>query len=429
MIRTLFRVLNIMLILDLVFRGEKETESTWAWILLLLNFPIIGFLLFLLTGQRMPKQEWKNKEEYIGGLTEDNHVDILATGEEKFSAVFSDIMNAKKEILIQYYIFKDDFLFENLKQLLYKKVTEGVKVRVLYDRLGSRRMRKRRWRELKSKGIEVKSFKHRVKNPVVSTVFGLNYRNHRKILVVDGYIGYIGGYNVGKEYLGMDHRFGFWRDTHFRLVGSVVDSLRNIFLEDWGECGNFVPLQGGGGGSAVQVVSSGPRTSSPHIRNVYLRCISGAKEKIWIQTPYFIPDSAVLNALKLALLSGKEVKLMIPCKPDHMFVYSATVYYAAELLRMGAGIYIYQKGFLHAKGIIMDEEVYCFGTANMDIRSFHLNYEVNAIVYGQEEVGKMCLLYKKDLEDCKELTWQEYASRSLKNRVKEQISRLLSPLL
>ena len=246
---------------------------------------------------------------------------------------------------------------------------------------------------------------------------------------MDGYIGYIGGYNVGKEYLGMDHRFGFWRDTHFRLVGSVVDSLRNIFLEDWGESDNFLPLQGGGGGSAVQVVSSGPRTSSPHIRNVYLRCISGAKEKIWIQTPYFIPDSAVLNALKLALLSGKEVKLMIPCKPDHMFVYSATVYYAAQLLRMGAGIYIYQKGFLHAKGIIMDEEVYCFGTANMDIRSFHLNYEVNAIVYGQEEVGKMCLLYLKDLEDCKELTWQEYASRSLQNRVKEQISRLLSPLL
>ena len=155
MIRTLFRVLNIVLILDLVFRGEKETESTWAWILLLLNFPIIGFLLFLLTGQRMPKQDWKKKEEYLGGLTEDNHVDILSTGEEKFSLVFSDIMNAKKEILIQYYIFKDDFLFENLKQLLYKKVAEGVKVRVLYDRFGSRRMRERRWRELKSKGIEV----------------------------------------------------------------------------------------------------------------------------------------------------------------------------------------------------------------------------------------------------------------------------------
>lgn len=429
MIRTLFRALNVVLILELVFRGRKETESTWAWILLLFNFPIIGFGLFLLTGQGIPKQGRKKREEYIGVLTEDNHVDILTTGEEKFAAVFSDIFNAKKEILIQYYIFKDDFLFEKMEELLLKKVTEGVKVRILYDRLGSRNMRGRRWQELKNKGVEVKCFRHRCKNTLVPLVFGLNYRNHRKILVVDGYIGYFGGYNVGKEYLGLENRFGFWRDTHFRLVGSAVDALRNIFLEDWGEKASFVPLYGGFAGSAVQMVASGPMSEAPHIRNVYLRCISGAKEKIWIQTPYFIPDTAVLNALKLALLSGKEVKLMIPNIPDHFFVHSATIYYAAELLQMGAKIYIYQKGFLHAKGIIMDHEVYCFGTANMDIRSFHLNYEVNAIVYGKEEVDKMSAIYEKDIEDCKELTWQEYDSRSLQNRVKEQISRLLSPLL
>ena len=429
MVRTLFRVINVVLILDLIFRGKKETESTWAWILLLLNFPIIGFVLFLLTGQSIPKQKRNKNEEYIGVITEDNHVDILTTGEEKFAAVFADIVNAKKEILIQYYIFKDDFLFEKLRELLYKKVSEGVSVRVLYDRLGSRKVRSRRWKEIYGKGIEVKCFKHSFFSPFLSAVSGFNYRNHRKILVVDGYIGYIGGYNVGKEYLGMDRRFGFWRDTHFRLVGSAVDSLRNVFLEDWGEKKGCIPLQGGVGGSVVQMVASGPISTSPHIRNVYLRCISGAKEKIWIQTPYFVPDMIVLNALKLALLSGKEVRLMIPCKPDHMFVYSATLYYAAELLQMGAKIYIYQKGFLHAKGIIMDEEVYCFGTANMDIRSFHLNYEVNAIVYGQEEVKKMCSIFKKDLEDCKELTLQEYTSRSLQHRIKEQISRLLSPVL
>lgn len=429
MIRTLFRIINIGLILYLVFYGKKETESTWAWILLLLNFPIAGFLLFLLTGQSIPKQQWNKKEEYMGVLTEDNHVDILTTGEEKFAAVFSDILNAKKEILIQYYIFKDDFLFEQLRQLLYKKVSEGVKVRVLYDRLGSRKVHGRRWRELIRKGVDVKCFKHSFLSPFLSTVSGFNYRNHRKILIVDGYIGYIGGYNVGKEYLGMESRFGFWRDTHFRMVGSCVDSLRNIFLKDWGEKDALTVLQGGFGGSAVQMVASGPTSASAHIRNVYLRCISGAKEKIWIQTPYFVPDTVVLNALKLALLSGKEVKLMIPCKPDHMFVYSATLYYAAQLLQMGGRVYIYQKGFLHAKGIIMDEEVYCFGTANMDIRSFHLNYEVNAIVYGQEEVKKMCMIFERDLEACKELTLQEYASRSLQTRIKEQISRLLSPLL
>ena len=151
-------------------------------------------------------------------------------------------------------------------------------------------------------------------------------------------------------------------------------------MEDWGEKEYYAPLQGGKGGSAVQMVTSGPNSVSPHIRNVYFRCISSAKKKIWIQTPYFIPDAVVLNALKLALLSGKEVRIMIPCKPDHMFVYWVSMYYAAQLLQMGAGIYIYQKGFLHAKGIIMDEEVYCYGTANMDNRSFYLNYEIIHVI-------------------------------------------------
>lgn len=429
MIQTLFLIVNIFLILELVFHGKKETESTWAWILLLLNFPIIGFVLYLLTGQSIPKQKREKREEYMGVLTEDNHIEILATGKEKFQAVFSDILNAKKEILIQYYIFQDDFLFDSLRELLYKKVSEGVEVRILYDSLGSRKVSRRCWRELRDKGVEVKSFRHNFWNPFLSAVSGFNYRNHRKILVVDRYIGYLGGYNIGKEYLGLEKRFGFWRDTHFRIVGSAVDSLRNVFLEDWGEEAEFGALQGGMGGSAVQMITSGPISASPHIRNVYLRCISGAKEKIWIQTPYFIPDTVVMNGLKLALLSGREVKIMIPCKPDHMFVYSATLYYVGELLRMGAKIFIYQKGFLHSKGIIMDKEVYCFGTANMDIRSFHLNYEMNVIVYGQEEVEKMCAVFEQDLADCKELTLQEYASRNLGKRIKEQVSRLLSPLL
>ena len=188
-------------------------------------------------------------------------------------------------------------------------------------------------------------------------------------------------------------------------------------------------LNGGIGGSGVQVITSGPVSATPFIRNVYLRCISKAKDRIRIQTPYFVPDSVVLNALKVALLSGKTVELMIPCKPDHMFVYWATLYYAAELLQMGAKVYIYQKGFLHAKGIVMDEDVYCYGTANMDIRSFRLNYEINAIVYGKDEVAEMCDIFEKDKLDCKELTWQEYNSSNLINRIKERISRLLSPLL
>ncbi len=428
-VKILFLIINTGLIFYLIFFQRKETESTWAWILLLLNFPILGLILFLLTGQSIPKQKLSKRREYIGAITEDNHVEILTSGEEKFKALFADIKNARKEILVQYYIFKEDFLFQYLRELLYKKASEGVTVKILYDSLGSRKISGRRWKKMQKKGVEVKCFKHSFFSTFLSALSGFNYRNHRKILVVDQYIGYIGGYNIGKEYLGMEPRFGFWRDTHFRIVGSAVNSLRNVFMEDWGESKYFSTLNGGKGGSAVQMITSGPNSVSPHIRNVYLRCISGAKKKIWIQTPYFIPDAAILNALKLALLSGKEVKLMIPQKPDHMFVYWATLYYAAELLQMGAKIFIYQKGFLHAKGVIMDDEVYCYGTANMDIRSFSLNYEMNAIVYGQEEVRKMCAIFEKDLKDCKELTVQEYDARSLQIRVKEQVSRLLSPLL
>lgn len=415
--------------MHLVFVQRKETESTWAWILLLLNFPMTGFVLYVLTGQNIPKGKSLGKEEPGGNLTEDNHVDIFISGEEKFESLFADIQNAKKEILVQYYIYKDDFLFKNLRELLYKKAAEGIRVNVLYDRLGSRNVRSRIWKELKSKGIEVKCFKHSFWKTYFSTISGFNYRNHRKIIVIDKYIGYVGGFNIGKEYLGMDGKFGFWRDTHFRIVGSAVNSLRNVFWEDWGEETENNVLKGGIGGSGVQMITSGPISASPFIRNVYLRCISKAKDRIRIQTPYFIPDSVVLNALKVALLSGKTVELMIPCKPDHMFVYWATLYYAAELLQMGAKVYIYQKGFLHAKGIVMDEDVYCYGTANMDIRSFRLNYEINAIVYGKDEVAEMCDIFEKDKLDCKELTWQEYNSSNLINRIKERISRLLSPLL
>ena len=428
-IKHLFFMVNIGVILYLIFFGKKETESTWAWILLLFHFPMTGLFLFLLIGQTIPKQNrWETKEG-IGAVTEDNYIEILVAGEEKFQAVFKNIQNAKREIFIQYYIFKEDFLFQELRKLLCKKASEGVKVRILYDGLGSRKVPGKSWKEMKRAGVEVKCFRQGIGKNIFALAFGFNYRNHRKIIVIDNYIGFFGGYNVGKEYLGMEPKFGFWRDTHFRLVGSAVNSLRNVFLQDWGTVEEAEKCKGGFGGCAVQMVVSGPMSHSPHIRNVYLRCISSAKRQIWIQTPYFIPDAAVLNALKLALLSGKEVRLMIPCKPDHMFVYWVSTYYAAQLLQMGAKIYIYQKGFLHAKGIIMDEEVYCYGTANMDNRSFYLNYEINAIIYDREEVNKKRTIYEKDCEDCKQLTIQEYGSRSLEIRIKEQIFRLLSPLL
>lgn len=425
-INIVLRFISSFLVVYLIFFQKKETESTWAWILLLLNFPLVGIILYFLTGQEFPVEKLNDREKFIGEITEDNDIRILLTGEEMFEAVFQDIKEAKKEIWIQYYIIKEDFLFSRMQDLLMKKAAQGVEVRILYDALGSRKVKRHSWENLRKKGVLVKSYKSRFIRRIFS---GFNYRNHRKIVVIDRYIGYLGGYNLGKEYLGLEPKFGFWRDTHLRLVGSAVQSLREVFLKDWGEkCEKRQGVRGKGG-SVVQIVASSPGTRAPHIRNVYLRLIMAAKEKIWIQTPYFIPDQPVLTALKMALLSGKEVKIMIPCKPDHVFVYWVTMFYAGVLLEAGAQIYIYEKGFLHTKGMIMDEEIYCYGTANMDIRSFRLNYEINAIVYGTDEVMKMSEAYNNDIRNCKVLEPQAYASRKLIIRIKEQLFRLLSPLL
>lgn len=424
-LKVVLRSVSIILINYLVFFKKKETISTWAWILLLLKFPLLGIVLFFLTGQEFPKEDGRDTES-IGEITEDNDIRILLNGKEKFEAVFQDIKEAKKEIWIQYYIIKEDFLFLKLQELLIKKAAQGVEIRILYDALGSRKIKKSAWQKMCRKGIQVKVFQYSF---VRKLFLGLNYRNHRKIIVIDRHIGYLGGYNWGKEYLGMEPKFGFWRDTHLRFVGSAVQSLREVFLKDWGEETVKPFMKTGQGGSVVQIVTSSPGTKAPHIRNVYLRLIMAAKKSIWIQTPYFIPDQPILTALKMALLSGKEVKIMIPCKPDHAFVYWVTLFYAGELLEAGAEVYIYENGFLHTKGMIMDEEIYCYGTANMDIRSFWLNYEINALVYGKDEVMKMVRAYQADLLQCKVLESQEYASRKLKIRIKEQLFRLLSPLL
>ena len=426
LVKIMLRILGLIFILYLVFFQKKETESTWAWILVLWNLPCVGIILYFLTGQEFPKKKNRDHLNTIGEITEDNYVRILLTGEEKFETLFQDILEAKKEIFLQYYIIKDDFLFQKIQELLIKKAAAGVEVRILYDALGSRKIKKKTWTKLQEYGIQVKAFK----SPLWRRkLFGCNYRNHRKLVIIDKYVGYVGGYNLGKEYLGLEKKFGFWRDTHLRIVGSAVHSLREVFLEDWGEKRIWEAVMKGQGGCGLQVVTAGPETASPHIRNVYLRLIMAAKEKIWIQTPYFIPDQPVLTALKMALLSGKEVKIMIPCKPDHAFVYWATLFYAGELLEAGAKVYIYENGFLHTKGMIMDEDIYCYGTANMDIRSFHLNYEINVLVYGKDEVKKMVEIYQEDMHFCKEMSLQEYAGRSPVIRLKEQLFRLLSPLL
>ena len=377
-----------------------------------------------------------NLEAADAVYTADNDVEIYTDGKEKFRALYEEIEKAEKFIHIQYYIIRNDELWKPFEELLARKVKEGVEVRILYDSMGCRSMKHSDWRRIRSLGIHVGEFFPAI---LGSLQLRVNYRNHRKIVVIDGKTAFVGGFNIGREYIGLSPKFGYWRDTHLRIRGSAVLALHIRFILDW----NYATKQNlfardsyftyrpeeKPGSEAIQIISSGPDSKWQNIRNVYLKMISKARKSIYIQTPYFIPDNAVLDALRIAAMSGVDVRVMIPCKPDHPFVYWATYSYIGDLLAAGVKCYTYDNGFLHAKGMVVDGLVSCYGTANMDIRSFKLNFEVNAVIYSVRIARRMEEIFREDLKGCTQVTEYLYGKRSYLVRIKEQFSRLFSPVL
>ena len=469
-------IINCILSIVIIFFQRKNPTSVWTWLLILYFVPVVGFVFYLLLGEDMHKRKmFRTKEledriheairsqvasiqtkelqeefpqlkkysdliyynlESAGSiLTDNNRIKIFTDGNQKFDTLLEDMKNAEKFIHIQYYIIKNDVLFTRIKEVLKEKAKEGVEVRVLCDGMGGRFVSRKCWQELRACGIRTAVFFP----PLLGWVhLRMNYRNHRKIAVIDGKVGYVGGFNIGKEYIGLDEKFGYWRDTHLRIEGAAVSGLQLRFILDWNyaarenlfnESKYFAVIKERIGSSDVQIVSSGPDSKLQNVRNNYLNLIHKAERSIYIQTPYFVPDEAVYHALIMAIYSGVEVNIMIPCMPDHPFVYWATYSYIGDMVMAGAKCYVYNNGFLHTKGLIVDEEVYCYGTANMDNRSFRLNFEVNATVYDKKEAEKMVDIFKKDLEVCTQITRNKYASRGLWIRFREQVSRLLSPLL
>jgi len=469
--------LNTVFAVVVIFRERRDATSSWAWLLVLFFIPLLGFLLYLLFGQNLSRYrmfQWEDRKKLgiekllatqleeirqntfvfknetaqkykqlinmhiinnDAVLTDDNAVEIFTDGKEKFDCLLHDIEQAKHHIHLQYYILKNDELGKRLVSALARKAEQGVKVRVLYDDLGSRSLRPKFFKELRKAEGEVEVFfpsKLRLIN------LRLNYRNHRKLVIIDGNIGYVGGFNVGDEYLGLDPSFGYWRDTHLKIHGTAVHAIQARFILDWNQATEkrvisytpeLFPEPQKIGESSLQIVTSGPDSEWEQIKNGYMKMISSAKESIYIQTPYFIPDASILDALKIACLSGVEVKVMIPDKPDHPFVYWATLSYVGELLKSGAKVYIYENGFIHAKMIVVDHEIASVGTANIDMRSFKLNFEVNAFVYDVDIATKLYQEFIHDMEKSRELTLEAYVQRSRRIRIKESISRLLSPIL
>ncbi|TSB46851.1 cardiolipin synthase [Alkalicoccobacillus porphyridii] len=470
-------IVNLLLAIVLIFIERKDATATWAWLLVLYFIPFFGFIIYLLIGQTLTRRkmfEWEGiqkigieslieeQKEQISDpeftfnepmvdesrdliymllinndavLTKQNQIELLTDGKEKFDQLLSDIQQAKSFIHMQYYIYRYDDIGKEIIRALTEKAKEGVKVRFLYDDLGSRRLKNKHLAELEKAGGEIGVFFPSKFSPIN---LRLNYRNHRKLVNIDGHLGYVGGFNVGDEYLGKSKKFGYWRDTHLRIIGPAVHSIQTRFILDWNQAAKnyhiayedrYFPEIQTTGTTAMQIVSSGPDSEWEQIKYGYLKMIMMAEESIYIQTPYFIPDPTLLDALKVACLSGIDVQIIIPNKPDHMFIYWATTSHVGELLKVGAKVYTYENGFIHSKVLMVDRKVSSVGTANIDMRSFKLNFEVNAFIYEKETAEKLLVKFQEDLKVSKLFTWEIYEQRSKMIRFKESISRLLSPIL
>lgn len=477
----IFALLNILTYLNLIFAlliiffERRSPTTTWAWLMVLLLLPGIGFILYLLLGQNLSRrrifelkiqddrfhkkllvQEKQILEDAMefhdksiasykdiiymhlvnseSVFTQNNKVDIYIDGHDKFNALLKSIESAKHHIHMVYYIIKNDKIGNRVLHALTKKASQGVEVRLLYDGMGGIRLPRHFFNELKDAGGKVACFFPSL-IPLIN--IRLNYRNHRKIVVIDGKEAYVGGFNIGDEYLGEDDKFGYWRDTHIKIIGSAVESLQQRFFMDWHYASQektvfgkeYFVKKSSNGDIGIQIVSSGPDSEWEQIKYGYLKMIQSAKKNIYIQTPYFIPDESILEALKIASLSGVDVKIMIPSKPDHPFVYWASLSYIGELLKSGVRSYTYHKGFIHSKMIVIDGSISSIGTANMDVRSFKLNFEVNAFIYDSNLSTTLEDIFKNDINDCKEITKKTYENRSLIIKLKESIFRLLSPVL
>ena len=476
-------IINFIVILILIFKEKRSIETIVAWTAVLTILPAGGFILYMLVGRGVAKdnmfkmkekedkiikenisktkdilkysslhdENLKNNIDMIDALTNSNNahytnnnsVNIYDCSKDFFDSLLFELKNAKKYINIQFYIFKDDDIGSQIIDILIEKAKSGVEVRLLYDSVGSRLLSDKTLIKLKNSGVKTGAF---FPSLLKIVNFNLNYRNHRKIVVIDGNVAFVGGNNIGDEYLGKDPKFGEWRDTHLRLTGGSVFDLNTRFILDWryttkenldldkyfnGYKESNIYYNDSSNNVGIQIVSSGPDiTELDEIKYGYIKMIQKARKYIYIQSPYLILDRTLIDSLKIACLSGVDVRIMIPSKPDHPFVYWASCSYAGELLKFGAKIYTYgDDAFLHAKTIVIDDSICSIGTANMDTRSFELNFEVNAFIYSDKIAKEQRKEFERDLLKCEGLEIEEYSKRSSMVKVKESIAKLFSGIL
>lgn len=453
---------------------SKNPEKTASWLVIFAIWPFLGLILYLLFGcsprkaklfrlkhlpdSRLPQISSQQKREFtsediffqegsnsskrlarlllqsgFAPLYRNNRITVLTNGEEKFKALLRDLEAAQDHIHIEYYIFRADRIGKEIQGLLIRKSRSGVKVRMIFDGLGSSGLPKTFLQTLTEAGVEIAWFFPLQFPQLIGT---LNYRNHRKLVVIDGKAGYLGGINVGDEYLSRNPKFGFWRDTHLRLEGESVLIMQETFLNDWYFITQkeirekrYYPYQEPVGEALVQVIAGGPDSQQESMKELFFTILATAHKEILLTTPYFIPDESMIMALKSAALSGITVRVLVQGKPDHKISYLASSAYYEDLLNAGVEIYQYQKGILHSKVLTVDEQICIVGSANFDIRSFHLDFELSAMLYCSELAKRLNQDFNQDLRDSILIDRKEYANRSLWQKLKEANARLLAPLL
>ncbi len=476
--------LYTLIILYTVIKIIKDTENpskAWGYLLVVLALPVAGVILYLSIGvnyrlEKIYKRKYTKSKyfyEFIKNqiqlqsekrihenpdlfkeniyparmLVKDSsstlytaqNIKLLINGENKFKEVISELKKAKKHIHIQYYIFSDDKIGNQIKDILIQKAREGVTVRFIFDDFGSHDLHKKMIKELQAGGVQAAAF-YKIK--LYALANRMNYRNHRKIIVIDSHIGFIGGINVDDKYINNQENKLFWRDTHLMIEGEAVNGLQYTFLTDWNFCSGetidiFNPqyfytkdiLSQDKCSELIQIAASGPDSDRASIMLAYNGIIMSSKKQLYMTTPYMIPNETIVNAIKCTALSGVDVRLLVPFESDSLIVNAASCSYYEELLAVGVRIYRYTKGFVHAKTIISDDNLSVIGSANLDIRSFDLNFEISALVYSKKINQELHNAFMNDIKGSIELNYEQWKNRNKWTKFGNSVAKLISPLL
>jgi len=366
-------------------------------------------------------------------MTGSNHATLLIDGDATFTSIFEGIDAAEDYVLVQFYIVRDDNLGRELQSRLIEKARSGVRVYFLYDEVGSLRLPGSYGAKLREAGVEIHPFHSRKGS---GNRFQLNFRNHRKTVIVDGKVVWIGGHNVGDEYLGKDEKIGRWRDTHARIEGPAVMAAQLAFVEDWRWSTDTLldnlswhPQPAAEGDAEVLIIASGPADPMDTASLMYTQAINSARKRIWIASPYFVPDDAIVQALQLAGLRGVDVRVMIPEKSDSKLITLAAYSYFNEISSAGVRFYRYQNGFLHEKVMLVDDNVATVGTANFDNRSFRLNFEITSLVIDANFAHEVEKMFEQDFAESRIMDADEYDNKSFWFKLAVRTSRLAAPIL